>query len=108
MRHGLLAVGTIAATSREVYGRMVRLAVFDAAGAAQLDDLEDQFRRVAAMADSQREYLQGVIEFYQTRTNTDPHVGRGRVLLLSVAADHPGIQLIHKRTLSFPARGGVV
>jgi anti-anti-sigma factor len=34
----------------------------------------------------------------QPLTVIDPHVGRGRVLLLSVAADHPGIQLIHKGT----------
>ena len=83
MRHGLLAVGTIAATSREVYGRMARLAVFGAVGAAQLDDLEDQFRRVAAMADSQREYLQGVIEFYQTRTNTKMTIAAERLAVIA-------------------------
>jgi magnesium transporter len=83
VRHGLLAVGTIAATSREVYGRMARLAVFGAAGAAQLDDLEDQFRRVAAMADSQREYLQGVIEFYQTRTNTKMTIAAERLAVIA-------------------------
>ena len=83
VRHGLLAVGTMAATSREVYGRMARLAVFGAAGAAQLDDLEDQFRRVAAMADSQREYLQGVIEFYQTRTNTKMTIAAERLAVIA-------------------------
>jgi magnesium transporter len=62
----LLAVHTMAAMSREVYGRMNRLSVFGSGsdGAAQLEDLEDRFRRIAAVADSQREYLQGVIEFY--------------------------------------------
>ena len=83
VRHGLLAVGTIAATSREVYGRMARLAVFGAAGAGQLDDLEDQFRRVAVMADSQREYLQGVIEFYQTRTNTKMTIAAERLAVIA-------------------------
>ena len=83
VRHALLAVGTIAAMSREVYGRMARLAVFGAAGAAQLDDLEDQFRRVAAMADSQREYLQGVIEFYQTRTNTKMTIAAERLAVIA-------------------------
>jgi hypothetical protein len=29
--------------------------VFRPTGASQLDDLQDQFRRIAAMADSQRE-----------------------------------------------------
>ena len=83
VRHGLLAVGTMAATSREVYGQMARLAVFGGAGAAQLDDLEDQFRRVAAMADSQREYLQGVIEFYQTRTNTKMTIAAERLAVIA-------------------------
>ena len=83
VRHGLLAVRTMAALSREVYGRMGRLSVFGAAGATQLDDLEDQFRRLAAMADSQREYLQGVIEFYQTRTDTKMTIAAERLAVIA-------------------------
>ena len=45
---------TRAALSREVYGCTCRISVFGPAGISQLDDLEDQFRRIAAMADSQR------------------------------------------------------
>ena len=70
VRHGLLAIRTMAALSGEVYGRMVQMAVFGEGGTAQLVDLEDRFHRVTAMADGQREYLEGVIEFYQARTNT--------------------------------------
>ena len=83
VRHGLLAVATMAATSREVYGRMVRREVFGAAGAAGLADLEDQFRRVAAMADGQRGYLQGVIEFYQTRTSTKMTIAAERLAVIA-------------------------
>jgi magnesium transporter len=83
VRHGLLAVRTMAALSREVYGRMCRLSVFGPGGAAQLDDLEDQFRRIAAMADSQREYLQGVIEFYQTRTGTKMTIAAERLAVIA-------------------------
>jgi magnesium transporter len=83
VRNGLLAVGTIAAMSREVYGRMVRLTVFGAAGAAQLEDIEDRFRRVAAMAQSQREYLQGVIEFYQTRAGTKMTIAAERLAVIA-------------------------
>ena len=83
VRHGLLAVRTMAALSREVYGRMCRLSVFGVAGAAQLDDLEDRFRRIAAMADSQREYLQGVIEFYQTRTGTKMTIAAERLAVIA-------------------------
>ena len=45
--------------------------------------LEDQFRRVAAMAESQREYLQGVIEFYQTRTNTKMMIAAERLAVIA-------------------------
>jgi magnesium transporter len=83
IRHGLLAVRTMSAMSREVYGRMCRLVVFGPGGAGQLDDLEDQFRRLAAMADSQREYLQGVIEFYQTRTGTKMTIAAERLAVIA-------------------------
>jgi magnesium transporter len=83
VRHGLLAARTMAAMSREVYGRMCRLSVFGADGAPQLEDLEDQFRRIAAMADSQREYLQGVIEFYQTRTGTKMTIAAERLAVIA-------------------------
>lgn len=84
VRHGLLAVRTMSALSREVYGRMATLSVFgEGSGAALLLDAEDQFRRIAAMADSQREYLQGVIEFYQTRTNTKMTVAAERLAVIA-------------------------
>jgi len=83
VRHGLLAIGTMAALSREVYGRMVRTTVFGDAGTAQLVDLEDQFRRVGAMADGQREYLQGVIEFYRTRTGTKMTIAAERLAVIA-------------------------
>jgi magnesium transporter len=84
VRHGLLAVRTMSALSREVYGRMATLAVFGPGqGTALLVDVEDQFRRIAAMADSQREYLQGVIEFYQTRTNTKMTIAAERLAVIA-------------------------
>ena len=46
-------------------------------------DLEDQFGRIAAIADSQREYLQGVIEFYQTRTNTKMTIAAERLAVIA-------------------------
>jgi Mg2+ and Co2+ transporter CorA len=83
VRHGLLAVHTIAATNGEIYGRMGRMAVFGAVGAAQLKDLEDQFDRVAAMADGQREYLQGVIDFYETRSDTKRNIAGERLAVIA-------------------------
>ena len=81
VRHGLLTVRTMSALSREVYGRMTTLPALP--GPAWTADAEDQFRRVAAMADSQREYLQGVIEFYQTRTNTKMTIAAERLAVIA-------------------------
>jgi magnesium transporter len=65
-RHGLLAVRTMAALGAAAYGRITKLR--DVAADVQLlvEDIADRFDRVRAVADGQREYLQGVIEFYQT------------------------------------------
>jgi Mg2+ and Co2+ transporter CorA len=62
---------------------MVTLGVWPGPGAALLQDMEDQFRRLGAMAESQREYLQGVIEFYQTRTNTKMTIAAERLAVIA-------------------------
>jgi magnesium transporter len=67
----LLAVRTMAAHSRESYGRIATLTRSLPGDARPLaKDLADQFGRVKNQADSQKEFLHGVIEFYQTRINT--------------------------------------
>jgi magnesium transporter len=67
----LLAVRTMATHSSATYGRMARLVRFLPDTAPPLfTDIADQFGVVTAMADGQREFLHGVIEFYQTRTAT--------------------------------------
>jgi magnesium transporter len=99
VRHGLLAVRTMATLSREVYGRMATLTVFsgdragdnragdnragDSRGQALLSDMVDQFQRIATMADGQKDYLQGVIEFYQTRTNTKMTIAAERLAVIA-------------------------
>ena len=83
VRQGLLALRTMATSSFQVYGRMEQRPACGASDAAQLVDLEDQFRRLAATADSQREYLQGVIEFYQTRTGTKMTIAAERLAVIA-------------------------
>jgi magnesium transporter len=84
VRHGLMAVRTMAMLSREVYGRMATLEVFgDGRGQTRLTDIVDQFQRIATMADGQKDYLQGVIEFYQTRTNTKMTVAAERLAVIA-------------------------
>lgn len=83
-RHGLLAVRTMAAMSAQVYGRIATLdgALPDPARPL-VADLVDQFERVRALADGQREYLQGVIEFYRTRTETKMTIAAERLAVIA-------------------------
>ena len=83
VRHGLLAVRTMASLSHEVYGRMHALDVYGEDGRALLDNSLDQFERLALMARSQEEYLQGVIEFYQARTNTKLTIAAERLAVIA-------------------------
>jgi magnesium transporter len=83
-RHGLIAVRTMAALSREIYGRMATLTRFVPAGGPPLvADLVDQFERVRGVADGQKEFLQGVIEFYQTRTDTKMTIAAERLAVIA-------------------------
>jgi magnesium transporter len=83
VRHGLLAVRNMGTLSHEVFGRMATLGVWTGPGRARLVDLEDQFRRISAMAQGQHDYLQGVIEFYQARTNTKMTIAAERLAVIA-------------------------
>jgi magnesium transporter len=83
VRHGLLAVWTMASLSREVFGRMATLGVCREASGGLLLDAEDQFQRLGRMAEGQRQYLQGVIEFFQARTNTKMTIAAERLAVIA-------------------------
>jgi Mg2+ and Co2+ transporter CorA len=84
-RHELVAVRTMAAQSREIYGRMLALARLIPADARPLvEDLVDQYERIRSVADGQREFLQGVIEFYRTRTETKMTIAAERLAVIAV------------------------
>src|SRR3954452_8927815 len=78
-RHGLLAVRTMGALGAEVYGRIAALENRVPADDLPLvRDVVDQLGRIRALADGEREYLQGVIEVYRARARVPP--GRDRLL----------------------------
>jgi magnesium transporter len=83
VRHGLLTVRTMAALSHEVYGRMVTLAESGTDPRRLFEDVVDQFERLRIIADGQREYLQGTIEFYQARTNTKMTIAAERLAVIA-------------------------
>ncbi len=67
----LLAVRTIATHSAGTYRRISRRCRLIPDEAAPLfADAAQQFELLCSVADGQREFLHGVIEFYQTRTST--------------------------------------
>jgi magnesium transporter len=84
-RHALLAVANMTATGAEVYERMARVArgITDA-DLHLLEDNIDQFRRVNRLAELQRDYLQGVIDFYRTRTDTKMTIAAERLAVIAV------------------------
>ncbi|ADP83976.1 magnesium transporter CorA family protein [Pseudofrankia inefficax] len=83
-RHGLLAARTMAASSREIYHRISTLAdTVPVTAGSLVTDLVDQFDRVRTLADNQREYLQGVIEFYRTRTETKMTIAAERFAVIA-------------------------
>jgi Mg2+ and Co2+ transporter CorA len=82
-RHGLLTVRTMATLSAEVYGRMATLSAYGPDGQSLLADTVDQFNRIRTIADGQKDYLQGVIEFYQTRTNTKMTIAAERLAVIA-------------------------
>ena len=63
---------------------MATLAVFGSGpGQALLQDAVDQFHHLSVMADTQKAYLQGTIEFYQARTNTKMTVAAERLAVIA-------------------------
>jgi Mg2+ and Co2+ transporter CorA len=94
LRHELLSVRTIAVQSREVYARVSGLVAREAPGEGRQsyvglldpsdsDDLVRQFERVRGTVDGEREFLDGVVDFFQTRTTTRIHFAMERLALLT-------------------------
>jgi magnesium transporter len=83
-RHGLITVKTMAALSREIYGRLATLTRFvPADGQPLVADVADQFERIKGMADGETEFLQAVIEFHQSRTNTKMTIAAERLAVIA-------------------------
>jgi magnesium transporter len=83
-RHELLSVRTMATLSREIFRRMLTLERYvPGASQALVADLTDQFARVSGLADGQTDFLQGVIEFYQTRTETKMTIAAERLAVIA-------------------------
>jgi magnesium transporter len=84
-RHGLLAVRTMGGLGAEVYGRIAALeSRVPADDLPLVTDVVDQLSRIKALADGEREYLQGVIEFYRARAETKMTIAAERLAVIAV------------------------
>jgi Mg2+ and Co2+ transporter CorA len=84
VRHELLSIRTIAAESGEVYQRMLALTRMIPGEAPPLiEDLINRFERVKSLCDDEKEFAQGIIEFYQARTSTRMNLAMERLALIA-------------------------
>jgi len=83
-RHELLAVRTMAAQSREIYGRLTTSAhTAEREDHRHLEDVRDQYNHLRRVADGQREFLQGVIDCYRARTETKMMIAAERLAVIA-------------------------
>ena len=84
VRHTLLTVRTMAAQGAEVLARAVTLSARSGAtDAAALEDLSDQYERLARVTASQLEFLEGVTSFYRARTDTRMLIAAERLAVIA-------------------------
>jgi magnesium transporter len=84
VRHELLTIRTMAAESREIFTRMSALTRMIPEEAPPLiRDMIDRFDRIRHMCDGEKEFVQGVIDFYQARTSTKMNVAMERLALIA-------------------------
>ncbi len=81
----LLAVRTMAGHASSTYGRMAKLSGNLQEPDLQLvSDMADRFDLVCSIAEDQRDFVHGVIEFFQTRTTTHMTIATERLAATSV------------------------
>ena len=84
VRHTLLTVRTMAAQGAQVLARAVTLASHTSpADAVPLEDLRDQYDRLARITASQLEFLEGVTSFYRARTDTRMLIAAERLAVIA-------------------------
>jgi len=81
----LLAIRTMAVHATATYDRMAALARFiPPEDRSLVADLADRFEMVTAMADGQREFVHGIIEFFQTKISTHMTIAADEMARTSV------------------------
>jgi Mg2+ and Co2+ transporter CorA len=116
VRHELLTIRTMGAESAEIFARMSALSRMIPDEAPPLiRDVIDRFERVRYMCDGEKEFVQGVIDFYQARTTTKMNVAMERLALIAAVllpvtaiASIYGMNIIVGDHTDFPQLGVVL
>jgi magnesium transporter len=83
-RHELMTIRTMAAQGGEIYHRALKLIDFaPAEGVERMNDLLDQYERVAHISQAQLDFLGGVTEFYRARTDTKMTIAAERLAVIA-------------------------
>lgn len=82
VRHGLLTVRNRAGQSKQACHT---LAVYEPSdvGTALFEELERRFERLTSLCDGEREFIQGVLDFFESITNTRMNAALNRLALIS-------------------------
>jgi Mg2+ and Co2+ transporter CorA len=84
IRHELLTVRTMAAGSREILARLATIGQFLPEEVRPfVEDLVDRYDRARNICDSEKEFLQGVVDFHQSRTATKMNIAMERLALIT-------------------------
>jgi magnesium transporter len=85
VRHGLLTLDTMSAQAAEIYRRLSGIGkAVPAESRSLVTDLIDQFDRLCNLAGREMAYLDGVIEFFRTRTDTRMMIAGERLAVIAV------------------------
>ena len=83
-RHQLLTIKTMAAQGGEIHRRAIKVITFARPESMEMmEDLLDQYERVASISQSQLDFLMGVTEFYRARTDTKMTIAAERLAVIA-------------------------
>ena len=87
-RHELVTVQTMASHDRSIFERLTRVAgdLLDEDGHRLVEDMVDQFGRVQGMCATERDFLQELLDLYQTRATDSINLAMERLALITAVA----------------------
>ena len=85
VRHEVLTVATVASLNSTLYARVAALPRFVSSDLHELaEETRNQFDILLGMCEAEEKFLQGVLDFYQSRTATKMNVAMERLALITV------------------------